>query len=202
MTQHVRRIGTLLLLAAACLYTRQAAGQAPLAAPDRPLQVMLIRNTLIAVNHGNLTGNYTVLRDLASERFRQRHNASDLAATFGNLKQQKLDLSPILVIEPQLTQQPGEVSPGRLQLVGVIPTRPQEVQFGLLFQRVEGGWMIDEIELRVAPAATPTQNSGPARPAEPTASGYRLPAPNVRPPDDYRAAERNRPSAPPPAKLR
>ena len=37
---------------------------------------------LIAVNHGNLTGNYTVLRDLGSDRFRQQNDAARLAAVF------------------------------------------------------------------------------------------------------------------------
>jgi hypothetical protein len=113
---------------------------------------MLIRNTLTLVNHGNLTGNYTVLRDLASDNFRRRNTAADLSATFANLRQQKLDLSPILVIEPQLTQAPAELAPGRWQLVGEFPTRPKSVQFALVFVRVETGWMIDEVALRVTPA--------------------------------------------------
>lgn len=147
---------------------------------DKAAQLMLIRNTLTLVNHGNLTGNYTVLRDLASENFRRRNTAADLAATFGNLRQQKFDLSPILVIDPQLTQQPGEIAPGRLQLVGMFPTRPQAVQFALLFQRVDAGWMIDEISLRVAPAESPPQQP-PARQAGLPPAAYPQTAPFARP---------------------
>jgi hypothetical protein len=113
---------------------------------------MLIRNTLVAVNHGNITGNYTVLRDLASDRFRQQYKAADLAHTFANLRQQKLDLSPILVAEPQLTQEPAtDQFRGRLQLVGYFPTRPQAVRFAFIFQHIQGGWVIDEISVALAP---------------------------------------------------
>jgi hypothetical protein len=141
---------------------------------------MLIRNSLTLVNHGNLTGNYTVLRDLASENFRQRNTASDLASTFANLRQQKLDLSPILVIEPQLSQPPSEIAPGRLQLVGQFPTRPQAVQFALVFQQLPAGWMIDEISLRVALADIRPPPAVPARPTVPTA--YLPPVPILSPP--------------------
>src|SRR5262245_40264688 len=138
-------------LIALCIAVPSTYAQAPPPPLDRPAQLMLIRNTITLVNHGNLTGNYTVLRDLASENFRQRNTAGDLAATFANLRQQKLDLSPVLVIEPQFAE-PREIAPGRLQLVGQFPTRPQSVQFLLVFQRVAAGWMIDEISLRVATA--------------------------------------------------
>lgn len=142
---------TVLTLLAVCLAYDDTAAQAPVALPDYPGQVMLIKNTLTAVNHGNLTGNYTVLRDLASERFRRRNTAADLATTFAKLRQQKLDLSPILVTEPRLTERPATDQQHRLQLVGYVPTRPQAVRFALIFQQINGGWVIDEISVAVAP---------------------------------------------------
>ena len=114
------------------------------------MPLMLTRNTLALVNHGNLTGNYTVLRDLASDRLRRSSTASDLAATFANLRQQKLDLSPVLVIEPQFTESPREIAGGRLLLVGQFPTQPRAVRFALVFQQVDAGWIIDEISLDVS----------------------------------------------------
>ncbi|MEO8493924.1 MAG: hypothetical protein ABI614_02560 [Planctomycetota bacterium] len=87
-------------LLAGLLLTSDAWAQTPNALPDYPGQVMLIRNTLTAVNHGNITGNYTVLRDLSGDGFRKLNTAANLGATFANLRQQQLDLSPILVIEP------------------------------------------------------------------------------------------------------
>jgi len=155
-----------LLLIAACLTSCDAFAQGTL--PDAAGQEMLIKNTIVAVNHGNLTGNYTVLRDLASERFRQQNTAADLAGTFVNLRKKKMDLSPILVTKPQLTQHPAEDKfRGRFQLVGYFPTQPQAVQFDLIFQYVQGGWMIDEVSVAIAPPkpANPAQVQVAARPA-------------------------------------
>ncbi len=156
----------LLTLAAACLPIADAAAQGPSAVPDSAGQVMLIRNTLTAVNHGNITGNYTVLRDLGSERFRRRNTAGDLASTFANLRKQTRDLSPILVTDPQLTQQAAQDQYGRMQLVGFFPTRPKAVRFGLVFQKIAGAWVIDEITVVVVPieSVVPTQHSPPSPP--------------------------------------
>jgi hypothetical protein len=159
----------MLTLVAACLLLADAAAQGPSAVPDYPGQVMLIRNTLTAVNHGNITGNYTVLRDLSSERFRRRNTAGDLATTFASLRKQTLDLSPILVTEAQLTQRPAQDQYGRMQLVGYFPTRPQAVRFGLVFQKINGAWVIDEITLGVVPieSVVHTQHSPPSPPLGP-----------------------------------
>src|SRR5437016_5736212 len=40
---------------------------------QRTAAIILVKNALLAVNQGNLTGNYTVLRDLASPGFRERN---------------------------------------------------------------------------------------------------------------------------------
>ena len=151
---------------------------------------MLIRNTLTAVNHGNITGNYTVLRDLGSERFRRRNKAGDLATTFANLRKQTRDLSPILVIEPKLTQRPVQDQYGRVQLVGYVPTRPKAVRFGLVFLKINGAWVIEEITVGVAPieSVVRTQPSPPAPPlrrpldtaARPDARPYKAPPPRNR----------------------
>lgn len=185
-----RTLAMLTLVAASLAYD-DAAAQAPVALPDYPGQVMLIKNTLTAVNHGNLTGNYTVLRDLASERFRQRNTAGDLATTFAGLRRQKLDLSPILVTEPRLTARPATDQNHRLQLVGYVPTRPQAVRFALIFQQIKGGWVIDEISVGVAPIESVVRTQG-------------LPqsAPQARPAAGPRAAERQPSYTPQPARYR
>ena len=173
------------------LTARNINAQTPAALPDFPGQVMLIKNSVTAVNHGNLTGNYTVLRDLASEGFRRQNTAGDLAVTFANLRQQKLDLSPILVTEPSLTQQPGTDQQGRFHLVGYFPTRPKAVQFSLVFQSVSGGWVIDEISLGVKPIESLVQLQRTPQPSTqaPPQSGFQdaqRPGPNGSQPVRYR----------------
>ena len=42
----------------------------------------LIRSSLLALHHANVTGNYTVLRDLSAPSFRSRNTAADLSGSF------------------------------------------------------------------------------------------------------------------------
>lgn len=167
-------LSVIVAMIAVSLLQNEVGAQTSMSAPDFQGQVMLIRNTIVAVNHGNITGNYTVLRDLGSDRFRRQNKAADLATTFANLRKQKFDLSPILMAEPQLTQKPAEDKfRGRLQLVGYFPTRPQAVRFALIFQHIRGSWVIDEITVGVVPieSVVRTQHSRLSLP--PLQSHYR-----------------------------
>lgn len=171
---HLPIARAVITVAAVALLQDGSAAQAPRAVPDYSGQVMLIKNTVTAVNHGNLTGNYTVLRDLGSERFRQQHTAAALAATFAGLQKQKLDLSPTLVIDPQFSQ--FLLQDQRLQLVGHFPTRPLAVRFSLMFQPTSRGWLIDEISLAVAPDRQSAPETDSAHPDTSAAPDPRLSA--------------------------
>ena len=122
---------------------------------------MLIKNALTAVNHGNLTGNYTVLRDLGSERFRQQNDAAKLAAAFANQRAQHFDLSPILLLEPAITGRSADEISGRVQLAGSFATTPHAVHFSCIFQRTDRGWCIDEIAIGLQPPAPTEQAAAP-----------------------------------------
>lgn len=100
----------------------------------------LIRSTILALNHANQTGNYTVLRDLAAPDFREANDAARLAAIFQVLREQNVDLTPLLNIPPQLSANPTIDAQGLLRLVGDFPTTPLKVNFELLFQAVQGRW--------------------------------------------------------------
>src|SRR5262245_48795825 len=110
-----RTLLSLIITLSACALVLPARAQMQPPPLDLAAQIMLIRNTITLINHGNLSGNYTVVRDLASDGFRKRNSAAELAIKFANLRDQKLDLSPILVIDPQLAEPPREIGPGRLQ---------------------------------------------------------------------------------------
>ncbi len=148
-----------LLLAGA--FVLPVSAQAPSAALNYPVLVMFVKNALTAVNHGNLTGNYSVLRDLGSTGFREKNTAADLANAFANHRKQHFDLSPILIAEPQFTEQPTEIKPGFLKLVGFFPTQPQVVQFAVVYQRTEKGWGIDELSIGMAPINSLVQTATP-----------------------------------------
>jgi len=121
--------------------------------PDtqRMAAVILIKNALLAVNQGNLTGNYTVLRDLSSPAFREKNSAADLAAIFQGVRQQKFDLSPIVVMEPALSE-PRLTAEGQLALDGFFAFPQMRVNFQLLFVKAgNGGWLIHGVSLNAAP---------------------------------------------------
>ena len=59
------------------------AGPPPL---DRARVNILVRTTLVALNNANLTGNYTVLRDLGAPGFRAANTAARLGALFARAR--------------------------------------------------------------------------------------------------------------------
>ena len=120
---------------------------------QRTVAVILVKNALLAVNQGNLTGNYTVLRDLASPGFREKNSAADLAGIFKNIRQQKLDLSPIVVIDPVLNP-PRINAEGQLLLDGHFEAQQMRITFQLAFLKAPtNGWMIHGVSLNAVPLA-------------------------------------------------
>ena len=110
------------------------------AIPDDYKITLLIRTTIIAVNQANKTGNYSVLRDLGAPGFQSANTAAQLAESFGNQRKAKFDLSPILFFTPKLLQKPMLDEAGRLRVTGFFETKPQQVNFDLAFEYVDGEW--------------------------------------------------------------
>lgn len=132
----------------------------PAGVPDANGVVMLIRTTLSALNDANRTGNYTVFRDLGAPSFRQSNSAAKLSEIFATLRKKNLNLAPVTIIAPKLAQ-PGSITKqGMLYLKGVFATRPLNVNFELLYQRVGNNWRIFSIGVDTPPVA-PVAQVGP-----------------------------------------
>ena len=127
---------------------------------DRNGVLMLVRSTLLAVDQANKTGNYTVLRDLGAPGFQASNNAARLAEIFAKLRNDKLDLSGVAVIDPQLSLLPQIEQNGMMHMAGFFPSVPQQVNFELIFAPVDGQWRLFGVSVSVGQA-------GPAAPAEP-----------------------------------
>jgi len=142
--------------------------QQPAAKPaniDRNGVLMLIRSTLLALDHANKTGNYTVLRDLGAPGF-QTNTAAKLAEIFVKQRGDKLDLSGVAVIDPQLSLLPQIEPNGLLHMAGFFPSVPSQVNFELLFAPVEGQWRVFGVSLSVgqsAPVAPPAPEPPPGK---------------------------------------
>jgi hypothetical protein len=133
--------------------------------PDNELVTILLRTTVVAVHQANVTGNYTVLRDLAAPAFQEKNSAADLALAFAPLRQQKLDLTPVVLLEPNFTQKPVIDGQNMLRLVGTTQSKPVPVAYELAFQTVSGSWRWSAIAIRSVP-----QPAAPPPPAPPSAA--------------------------------
>ena len=124
----------------------------------------LIRSTLLTLNDANKSGNYTVLRDLAAPGFQEKNSAADLAAIFTDLRRRNFDLFAVALAAPQLTATPARDDKGMLRLTGFFATRPQQINFDLLFQDIGGQWRLFGIAVQTpdAPPLPQAQQQGTA----------------------------------------
>jgi hypothetical protein len=135
--------------------TGPAAAQAPRPAaavnaiPDQAGLARMVWSTMAAVDHANKTGNYNVLRGLGSPDFQASNGAPALSRIFASLREQGVNLSDTLSIEPSY-EFPPALEGGMLRLRGAFRMRPQAVQFDLLYQWNQG-WMLQGIAVRTVP---------------------------------------------------
>lgn len=146
--------------------TAQAPAALPAApAPSAPIEPELVNrllwSTMAALDQANRTGNYSVLRDLASPAFQARTPLASLAQAFAPLRAQPLDLSYTLIVTPTFEFPPAVGADGVLRIRGVFPLRPTAIGFDMLFQNVGGQWRISA--LAVIPLVARAQQSGSTR---------------------------------------
>ena len=162
--------------------------------PDNLKITILIKTTIIALNNANLTGNYSVLRDIAAPGFAQANNPARLAQIFNKLRQRKIDLGPTVLFQPVLSRQPVIAKNGLLILNGFFASKPENVEFEMAFQPIGGDWKLFGLRVEtkpakaaVAPAGAPARaNNGQAKKSAPNqkakkSGGKAVPSPARRP---------------------
>jgi hypothetical protein len=133
---------------------------------DPVVLAMLIKSTIMALQHANQTGNYSVLRDLGTPLFRERLDQARLTAVFSNLRSRGINLSPVLMLAPNLKQ--AELTgQNRLHLAGNFPTQPLQVQYELVFLMIGGVWRIEDISVDAVPPQ-PVADASRAQTADPS----------------------------------
>ena len=128
------------------------------AIPDDVRLVLMIRNAVIALNQANITGNYTVLREMGTANFQMTNTPARLAEVFATLRSRKIDLTPVMVFNPKLTTSPA-LDGQALRLTGYFPTTPEQVQFDLAYQHTGDQWLLAGIAISVTPAGDGAQAS-------------------------------------------
>ena len=198
-----RRRWPLVLAAVVAAGRRQpAANRAAAPKPaniDRNGVLILVRSTLLALDHANKTGNYTVLRDMAAPGF-QGNTAARLAEIFAKLRNDKLDLSGVAVIDPQLSLLPQIEANGMMRMAGFFPSVPTQVNFELMYAPVDGQWRLFGISVAVGQAGRwrRRRRQSRRRPAPPASRRANPPARNARSSpgaardDDKQSSERAR----------
>lgn len=107
----------------------------------RQQDLYLVRTTLLALDQANRTGNYSVLRALASPDFQLRNSSTDLAMIFSNLRANRVDLADAALLAP-LWKHPSLRHAGLVRLRGVVATRPRETYFDMQFKLVSNMWRL------------------------------------------------------------
>jgi hypothetical protein len=142
------------LKAAATVVAPVGVSQAAVPVPASDVLLMMIRGHAFAVGQAIQTSNFEVVRSLGSAGFRSKSSNVELQKTFAELAALKLDMSPVLIVAPLLTEPPVVTRDNKLRLVGVFATKPVELPFGMLFEVEEGRWKLGDISVgaRAAPS--------------------------------------------------
>jgi hypothetical protein len=144
-----------------------SAAQPSVAMPDADKIVLLLRSSLLTLNDALLTGNFTVLRDVAAPSFRETNSAARLSEIFGGIARQGVDLAAVAILVPQLTEPPMlNQKTNMMRIKGYFPGQPVRIDFEVIYQAVGSRWRL--FGLVVQPTASA---SNPAAASAPPPSG-------------------------------
>ena len=134
--------------------------------PSPEAMVIMIRTSLVALSQANQTNNYSVLSALGSNGFRAANSPARLASIFQPFRANRIDLAPVTLVSPQLTQ-PARIEAGRLRMVGIFPTQPMQVNYDLTFEPAGGTWQLQGIAVNLQQVQSAAQPALPAAQPQP-----------------------------------
>ena len=116
--------------------------------PDQLELSKLVWSTILAVDHANRSGNYSVLRDMSAQGFQINNTAASLAQIFTGIRNSGIDLSNALLVPPTYTEAPRQVSPEIIEVKGIFQLRPTSIYFDLFYQWEQGRWKLYGVDLQ------------------------------------------------------
>jgi hypothetical protein len=119
--------------------------------PDKTLQEVLIKSTLLTFNDANVTGNYVVLHAKLSKPFREQFPPERLKEVFKVFNEKHIDIDIIAAKAPVASQEPTVTEGGVLQLYGYFDTTPSRVAYELEFIMSDGEWKATRINVNIKP---------------------------------------------------
>ena len=141
---------TALMVLAGVVFSAGLAHAQSAGTPDRvsgKQMSILLRTTMVALHHGNMTGNYTVLRDLGAQSFRKINTASRLSDIFRPLRKGRLDLSGTVMVDPILTAKAVIDRNGLLTMSGYFPIKPLAPVYRMGFRWEDRRWRLFSISV-------------------------------------------------------
>jgi len=109
--------------------------------------VDLLRSTLLMVNAGNQTGDYSLLYANLTPPVQRNVDVDRLAQALAGFREEKVDMSAVSVVHPQFVKPPAIDANGVLNLTGYFPTEPRMVRFNLGYRKLNGNWRLEVIDL-------------------------------------------------------
>jgi hypothetical protein len=119
--------------------------------PDKTLQEVLVKTTLLSFNDANVTGNYSVLHAKLSKPFRDQFSPERLKEAFKVFSEKHIDFDIIAAKPPIPNQEPKVTDGGVLQLYGYFDTTPSRVVYELEYIMSDGEWKPTRINVNIKP---------------------------------------------------
>jgi hypothetical protein len=114
----------------------------PLPVIDTAGAAALMKSTIMAVQHANQTGNYSVLRDLGTPAFRESFDQARLTSIFAPIRALGADLGTLVLSMPPSPGGVPEFGANRLRLSGEFMARSLRIRYDLTFVPIGGRWRI------------------------------------------------------------
>ncbi len=133
--------------------------------PDQLELAKLVWSTMLAVDHANRSGNYSVLRDLGAQGFQINNDAARLGQIFAGLRDSRIDLSNSLLVPPTYLGPVRQVQSDVIEVKGIFQLRPTSLQFDIYYQWEQGRWKLFGIDIQ--PVSMVEAMPGSQPPAQP-----------------------------------
>lgn len=118
-------------------------------APTAERLLIMIRSTIAALHHANVTEDYSVLHALMAPELRASVSVERLHQAFSNLRELGIDLSPVMILTPEITKAPEIGSNGELSVAGKFATPPYQAIFSMQFAAIDGRWRLSNLEVSI-----------------------------------------------------
>ena len=124
-------------------------GESETAKDNSRLALVLVRTTFVSFGQAIETGNYSMLRDLASPGFRKRYSEAGLEQALAPLREAALQFGDAVLVVPRINafERKGE---GLIEIAGVWPSSPRASRYRLVFQAGSGAWQLFGFEVSAA----------------------------------------------------